>query len=47
MFKSLNQEQHVGGISCDLAKAFGYANHAVLLAKLHFYGIQGTGANWL
>jgi hypothetical protein len=30
---------HVGGIFCDLAKAFDYMNHAVLLAELLFYGI--------
>jgi hypothetical protein len=37
---------HVGGILCDLAEACNYINHEILLAKLHFYGIQGTAANW-
>lgn len=37
----------VGGIYCDLAKAFNCANHKILLAKLHFYGIQGTGGSWI
>jgi hypothetical protein len=37
---------HVGGIYCDLAKAFGCVNHEILQAKLHFYGIQGTMFNW-
>jgi hypothetical protein len=37
---------HVGGIFCELAKAFDCANHEILLAKLHFYGIQGVTADW-
>jgi hypothetical protein len=37
---------HVGRIFSDLAKAFNYVNHEVLLAKLHYYGIQGTVADW-
>jgi hypothetical protein len=30
---------HVGGIFCDLAKAFVCVNQETLLAQLHFYGI--------
>jgi hypothetical protein len=34
------------GIFCDLAKVFDCVNHEILLGKLHYYGIQGTVANW-
>jgi hypothetical protein len=37
---------HIGGIFCDLVKAFDSVNHEILLANLHYYGIQGTVANW-
>jgi len=33
---------HVGGIYCDLAKAFDCVNHGTSFAKLHFYGIRGV-----
>jgi hypothetical protein len=37
---------HVGGILCDLAKAFDCVNHEIFLGKIYYYGIQGTAANW-
>jgi len=46
VLKSLIQKLHVGGIFCDLPKAFDCVNHKILLTKLHFYGIQGITMDW-
>jgi hypothetical protein len=45
ILKPINQKMHVGGIFCDLAKAFDCVNHKILLAKLNFFGIQGAAAS--
>jgi hypothetical protein len=37
---------HVGGIFCDLAKAFDCVNPEMLLSKLDYFGIQGATAKW-
>jgi hypothetical protein len=43
---SLNRRQQVGGIFCDLTKAFYCVNHTILLNKLHYYGIRGKYHRW-
>jgi len=37
---ALNNKQMVGGIFCDLHKAFDFINHTVLLEKMKFYGVS-------
>jgi hypothetical protein len=44
---ALNDKMHVGGIFCDLAKAFDCVNHDILLSKLNFYGIQGKARQFV
>ena len=44
MLDALNSNMRVGGIFCDLSKAFGYVNHKVL-SILQFYGITGRANN--
>jgi len=44
---AMNSKQMVGGMFCDLHKAFDCINHAVLLEKLKFYGVTGKFYNLL
>ena len=42
---AMNSKQMVGGIFCDLHKAFDFINHVVLLQKLKFYRATGKFYN--
>ena len=45
--RTLNSKNLIGGIFCDLQKAFSCVHHEVLLSKLKFYGIKGKDKLWL
>jgi hypothetical protein len=39
ILQAINNKAYVGGIFCDLEKAFDFVNHDLLMKKLKFYGI--------
>jgi hypothetical protein len=41
-----NRKTHIGGIFCDLTKAFDCVNHDIVIKKLQYYGIQESTLNW-
>ena len=47
LLQSLNNRQVSLLLLIDFSKAFDMVDHAVLLQKLHYYGIRGPALTWL
>jgi hypothetical protein len=46
ILKTLNSKIKIGGIFCDLEKAFDCVNDKILLSELEFYGVKGKAKLW-
>ncbi|KAJ4438039.1 hypothetical protein ANN_13978, partial [Periplaneta americana] len=46
ILEAVNKKLQVGGIICNLSKAFDCINHKMLLDKLDYYGIKGVAHQW-
>jgi hypothetical protein len=46
ILQAWNRKFHVGGIFCDLAKAFDCVSHEILMMKLQYFGLQEQNINW-
>jgi len=46
IYKHLDGQEFLIGIYFDLQKAFNTVDHAILLDKLHIYGIRGNVHRW-
>ena len=44
---AIDRKEYSVGIFLDLSKAFDTVNHAILLKKLHVYGIRGLALDWI
>jgi len=45
VLSSLDKRHYIGGLFCDLQKAFDCVNHDILLTKMKFYGITSIAYN--
>ena len=46
IIKCLEEGDHIIGVFLDFSKAFDTVDHAILLKKLHHYGIRDNALNW-
>ena len=42
ILNAANNKNIIGGIFCELTKAFDCINHVIMLSKLRYYGITGA-----
>lgn len=44
---TIDKQKQVGGVCCDVAKAFDCVSHIILQGKLYYYGTHGVNSHWL